>query len=339
MPYSLQPQSNDFQILVGQPVQDNSLSRPCILVLTRSADREIDELSLELAALNIPLVRLDSDLCLGQEVCWDVSKNTLTTKQGIFTPTLCWFRYFTLDSIQESSEDFIDKYVRTQWKAWTVAFIESFKCRKINSIIKHVEIDRISQLLHAKEKGLLIPQTVVTTRLDLAVLALENPDNIVVKSIGEHYLELEPGKLWGLFPIKVETKNLQSENEPAPIIAQEYIAGFREVKIFVIGLKFFAFSINKNSIDAEWSDFASLKAEPISMVEELVTPLLSLMNHWSLDIACFDFIETDSGYIFLEVNTMCDWLWIENITKCSSISVAILDLLVELFSKSMAKLN
>jgi hypothetical protein len=337
--YSLQPQCNDFQIIVGQSVQDSSLSRPCILVLTRSADREIDELSLELAALNIPIVRLDSDLCLGQEVCWDTSKNTIVTKQGIFTPTLCWFRYFTSDSIQESSENSIDKYVRTQWKALTVAFFESFRGRKINSVIRYVEIDRISQLLHAKDKGLLIPKTVVTTRLDLAVLALENPYKIVVKSLGDHYLELQPGKLSGLFPIEVETKYLQSENEPAPFIAQEYIAGFREIKIFVIGLKFFAFSINKNSIDGEWSDFASLKAEPIPMVEELVTPVLSLMHHWNLDIACFDFIEADSGFIFLEVNTMCDWLWIESITKCSLISVAIVDLLVGLFARSMGKPN
>jgi hypothetical protein len=331
--YSLAPQCNDFQAIVGHSGQDNRSSRPCILILTRSADREIDELSLELAALNIPVIRLDSDLCLGQEVCWDTSANTIVTKQGTFTPILCWLRYFTADSIQESSEDFVDKYVRNQWKALTGALLESLKDRQINSAIKHGEVDRISQLLYAKEQGLIIPKTVVATRLDLAASALGNPDKIVVKSLGDHYLELQAGQLWGLFPVIVETKDLQSENEPAPFIAQEYIAGFREIKIFVIGLNFFAFSINKNSIDGEWSDFDNLQAEPIPLIEELTMPLLSLMDHWSLDIACFDFIETNSQFVFLEVNTMCDWLWIEGITKSRSISVAIFNLLVESFNQ------
>jgi hypothetical protein len=338
--YSLQPQSHDFQIIVGQLVPDSTLPRPCILIITRSADREIDELSLELAALNIPIVRLDSDLCLGQEICWDINNHTLTTKQGILTPALCWFRYFTPDSIQESSEIFTTKYVQNQWQALTVAMLEAGRGRKINAAIRHVELDRISQLLQAQDRGLLVPKTVVTTKLDsLAAAAIGNPSQIIVKSLGNHYLELQPGQLQGLFPVKIEIENLQSENEPAPFIAQEYVPGVREIKIFVIGVKFFTFSINKNGIDGEWSDFASLQSESIPVIEELVTPLLSLMNYWSLDIACFDFIEAANGYVFLEVNTMCDWLWIESITKCSSISVAILDLLVELFAKSVVSLN
>jgi hypothetical protein len=339
MVYSLQPQCNDFQVLVGQPETGHDLVKPCILLMTRSADQEIDELSLELAARNIAILRLDSDWCLGQEVCWDINRQTLITHQGTFCPILCWFRYFTSDSIQESGEAGIDKFVRSQWRAWSRSVLKSSKCRKINATVGTLEIDRISQLLQAKETGLPIPKTVATTRLDLAVSALGNPSKLLIKSIGDHYVEMRPGSLQGLFPVELDIKDLPSENELAPMIAQEFITGCREIKIFVIGLNFFAFSLIKKSINTEWSDFSNLQAEPISMIEELATPLLCLMRDWSLDIACFDFIDTGSGYVFLEVNTMCDWLWIEQKTGDSAVSVAVLNLLVDLFTQESTKFS
>ncbi len=338
MTYSLEPQSNDFQIIVGQPENSSRLVKPCLLLLTRSADREVDELSLELAAQNITVVRLDSDLCLGQAVCWNINDLTIVTNQGVFSPILSWIRYFTPDSIQASGENTLDKYIRSQWQALSIAFLESPRYRKINALSRTIEIDKISQLFQAKDKGLAIPKTVVTTRLDTAASDLGNPAKIVIKSIGDHYLELAPGKLQGLFPVEIEIKDLPHENEFAPILAQEFIVGSREIKIFVVGFNFFAFSIKKKRIDTEWSDFASLQVEPISMIEALVDPLLCLMNHWKLDIACFDFIQTENGYVFLEVNSMCDWLWIEQKIGASSISAAVLNLLVDFFTKEVDRL-
>src|SRR5215204_4183371 len=52
---SLSAESLDFQVRVGRPdPSERGPQTPCVLVLTRTADREIDELSLALAAAGGP---------------------------------------------------------------------------------------------------------------------------------------------------------------------------------------------------------------------------------------------------------------------------------------------
>ena len=115
----LLPHSRDFQARVGRPVGPaDTDATPCVVVLTRTADREIDELSLRLAALGIPLLRPDSDRCAGQSISYDLDAEVLITPGGAFRPRVGWRRYFQTSALPAATEPRLAAYARDQWLPW-----------------------------------------------------------------------------------------------------------------------------------------------------------------------------------------------------------------------------
>jgi hypothetical protein len=325
---TLDTESLDFQELVARPrraAAAGEAAPACVFVLTRAADREIDQLSLQLAAAGIPLLRLDSDRAAGSHLSWDPETGALTTEQGCFLPRLVWWRYFTSESVAAGAWQ---AYAESQWAAWPLTLAGSRTASAINGGGGPGRPDRLSQLAAAVACGLRVPRAVVTTAPASALARLSAP-RLVVKSLGEHYVEARPGRLLGLAPVVLTREALArvAGVEPAPVIVQELVAARSELRVFVVGRQLTSFRVQKPSPEAPWTDDASVTVEPVPTPKRLGGSLLRLARRFSLDVAAADVLETDRGPVFLELNAACDWLWFERRAGSRAVSTAVAELI------------
>ena len=230
----LLPHSRDFQARVGRPVGPaDTDATPCVVVLTRTADREIDELSVRLAALGIPLLRPDSDRCAGQSISYDLDAEVLITPGGAFRPRVGWRRYFQTSALPAATEPRLAAYARDQWLPWADTVLAGPSARVVNPAAAP---DRVTQLVHARAAGLKTPATLVTTTPADAVRLIPGAGDLIVKTLGEHFVEPAPGRVTGIAPRRVSRNELAAEGgvELAPVLVQELIPCARELRIYAV---------------------------------------------------------------------------------------------------------
>lgn len=335
--------SRDFQARVGQPsIVDDDGFAPCVLVLSRAADREIDELSLWLAASGIPLVRLDADRCVGLDLQWLPHERLVTLSGKTFRPRVGWLRYFDPAAIDPTAADPAPAdaatgrgaYTRDQWSACAAALTATAAPRAVNAGARPGHPDRIAQLAAARRAGLRVPATVVATSLADAAAALPGPE-FIVKSLGRHAVETPPGRLRGVFPRRVAGRALAAERtgEPAPVLLQQYLRAPRELRIYVVGGQLIGYAVTRPSPEALWTDPAAIGVRPHGVPDQLAGPLRALADGFGLDVAAFDLLDTVDGPVFLEVNAECDWLWAEKAAGDGAVSAAVRELITKLYEE------
>ena len=117
-----------------------------------------------------------------------------------------------------------------------------------------------------------------------------------------------------------------------PVIVQEYIEKQFEVRVTVVGKKAFACAIHSQQHEktrADWRvDAAACRHEPYQLPVFVEERCLKLTADLGLNFGCIDLIVTPDGrHVFLEINPMGQWLWVERATKLP-IASAIADLLM-----------
>ena len=328
-------QSLDFQGRLGRPpAGDPHGPVPGVLVLTRAADREVDELSLRLAVRGVPMLRLDSDRAAGLDLTWDVLDGVVETTEGRFAPRAIWLRYFSGASVPSHGSGGLDDYVRQQWVAWSRMLLAVERCQVVNSAVNkaatHAAPDRVAQLAGARRAGIRVPVTVVTSRPSTAADRIPGDGDLVVKSLGLHFVEPVPGQLRTLSPRRMSRQHVRAARvaEPAPVMVQEYVPCTRQLRVYAVGGELIAFARAAARPDAQFGeDDAERHVVPVPVPEALRRPLESLARRWQLDVAAFDLLETSEGPVFLEVDTACDWLGYERRAGVSSVTDAVAGLL------------
>jgi len=327
------PVCMDFQVKVGRPPgRGHRGPRPCVLVCTRTADREIDDLSLRLAAAGIPLLRFDSDRVPEQALMWNPSAGVLTTSEGSFRPVVSWLRYFTPGSVPAAADPHADLYRREQWGAWASIMASARTMTVLNRDAGPGHPDRVAQLADAHAVGLRTPATIVTSAPWAAARTLPGDGDVIVKAVGEHYIEPRPGHLVGLAPRRISRATLAAQRlEPAPVMVQEFLPAGRELRIYLAGDELITYAIQKPSPESLWTGDPGVYAAAVPTPRELVGPLRRLAECYQLDVAAFDLLDAEAGPVFLEVNSACDWLWSERLTGDALVSPRIADLVSQLF--------
>ena len=105
-----------------------------------------------------------------------------------------------------------------------------------------------------------------------------------------------------------------------PGIFQEYIEKKYELRIIWMGGRAIAVRIDSQDIPDAQIDWRAAQNNPdiklteVSLPHEVMTRCARLMNDLSLWFGCIDMIFAENGeYVFLEVNSMGQFLWIESI--------------------------
>lgn len=104
----------------------------------------------------------------------------------------------------------------------------------------------------------------------------------------------------------------------APVIFQEYVPAEVDLRITVIGRRFFPAAIHSQDTDYPVDFRMSLgqaKTEPVPLPTNVERALLELMNRLGLLYGAIDMRRTPAGdYVFLELNTAGEFLFIEERT-------------------------
>lgn len=317
-------QSMDFQSRVGFPIQDGTVSE-CLVVFTRAADGEMDELSLRMAANGISMVRIDSDRCLSADLSWHPLENKLRWEGHEFRPILSWRRYFDIDAMAAGPDEVVAKHVREQWASFATAMT-----RMTRSINCSATPDRITQLAVAKAHGLRVPRTVLTSNpRDLDEFGAD----LLVKSLGRHMVEPTPGQLHGVYPKHLSRKEFGHQIDPAPMLVQEFVHAERELRVYIVGDQLISYAVTRPDPESLWLAPDLIAIEPCVLPAELAAALRRLHRHWGLDVAAYDLLDAQDGAVFLEVNTECDWRWADSGANTNQTSIAVSELIAELVTK------
>lgn len=328
----LSADSTDFQVCIGRPSGQTAPGRAVVL-LTRAGDREADELSLRLAARDVPVVRFDSDRVGRAPLHWDVSSATCTFDGSVFVPTVCWVRSFYRSSITATGDVAADIYVTDNWTAVAAAIAEDPGSDTINGDADMSRPGVLAQLAAATRAGLRVPTSVVTTDLAHAARSIPGDGDVVVKTLGDHFVEVVPGRLVAVLPRRVTRRELAGRAaEPAPVLVQEFVASTRELRIYGVGDQLFGFEVVKTSPEAPWTDPDSVTVREVAVPVGLRRPLHRLMSRLRLDFGAFDVLETADGPVFLEVNPTGDWLSFESRAGITTVTDAVVDLLTVRFA-------
>lgn len=344
----LQPHSRDFQVRVGRPRrQPIPADAPaCVLILTRTADQEIDELSLQLAARGIPMVRVDADRCTQAPTLWDPVAGTLQFDGAEYRPVVSWRRYFDAQAVRQPAtvwqggQRLVTQYTQDQWSAWGHAMASS-AIRHINRSAAVLPPDRLTQLRAAAATGLRTPATIITSTPAIAAERIAGSGDLLLKSLGHHAVEAQPGRLQGVYPRRVTRDALRTTEfaEPAPVLVQEFIEAERELRVYIVGGEMFAYAVTRPSPESLWTAPDSIKVQPWELSFDTELALWRIAAALDLEMAAFDLLDAVDGEVFLEVNTHCDWLWSERKSGVSAVSPAVTTLIEDLFQANAPALE
>jgi glutathione synthase/RimK-type ligase-like ATP-grasp enzyme len=171
------------------------------------------------------------------------------------------------------------------------------------------------QLYQAGLHGFALPNTVIGNNYNFIAEASEQFEEIMYKPLG--YFNSTDGKL--LFSNKMSRGELSESRENiviAPCIFQNYVDKDHELRITVVDKSIFAVKIHSQENELSKSDWRrnqfDLKYEVVELEKCFEEKLLKFHKSIDLVYGAYDFIVDQNGdHVFLEVNPVGQWLWLE----------------------------
>jgi glutathione synthase/RimK-type ligase-like ATP-grasp enzyme len=176
------------------------------------------------------------------------------------------------------------------------------------------------QLKIAREVGLPIPRTLITNEPEaVRRFARECRQGMIMKTLSSFAI-YEQGEQKVVFTSAVRTKDLErlADLRHCPAIFQEQVAKALELRVTIVGDRVFSAAIDsqrseKTTIDWRRDGLGLIDEwEPYRLPAEVEERLLRLMRLLGLNYGAADFILTPDGqHIFLEVNPVGEFFWLE----------------------------
>jgi MvdD family ATP-grasp ribosomal peptide maturase len=177
------------------------------------------------------------------------------------------------------------------------------------------------QLQVAREIGLDTPRT-LTTNNPQAVkeFAAECQEGIITKMLSSFAVYDEKGREQVVFTNPVKSEDLEHLEglRFCPMTFQENIAKALELRITIVGKSIFSAAVDSQALDKSRYDWrkqgvALLDAwQPHTLPQDVADKLLQLMAYFGLNYGAIDVILTpDNRYVFLEVNPVGEFFWLD----------------------------
>lgn len=234
-----------------------------------------------------------------------------------------WFRRQAIPKliphIHSNDRDFVFNENMSHMRAiWFALEKKAFCVNPISSYYK--ANSKLLQLQLAKQLGLFFPETLISNSLeDLKSFIKKNqPHEIIYKTFVPNTWE-ENDEIFNFYTTVISEKLLPSSSILAltPGIYQKRINKQFEVRATFFGNKNISVKILNSAEDIDWrlkSRISGLKIEPITLCPDIEKKCLLMMKELGIVFGCFDFIITDNNqYVFLEVNEMGQFLWVEEL--------------------------
>jgi glutathione synthase/RimK-type ligase-like ATP-grasp enzyme len=313
--------SLDIQVRFG-PVRAGA---DAVVVCTRAADPDADELSLRLAARSIPVVRIDADRDPDDDLAWDGKKLTLTRAGRTYLPRILWTRLYAPAGRRG------DAHAREQTAARAANLAALPGALTINPGARLADApNRLAQLAFAAAHGFRTPRSLITH-------SPRDAGEVIVKAVGPHFHEPEPGRALTLIPRRMSRAAFAGlPDQTAPLLAQEPIEHERELRVFVVGERCITYAVRKPALEAAALAPETIAVEPAELPDAVAARVLALVAALGLEIAAVDLLDTGGDLVFLEVNASGSWRWFEHRTHTSSVSTAVTAWVADRFAEVTA---
>ncbi|WP_406095728.1 RimK family alpha-L-glutamate ligase [Kitasatospora purpeofusca] len=308
---------------------------PCVLLLSRACDTDLDPVRNLLAGAGIRTARLNAEELAATSLTIAPEGRTVRLNGRELTPTVTWIRHFTPTALDPAGYGQAEydaagtprgAFLRDSWQA-AAAQLAAIS----GTAVRPDRPGVLCQLDLARRYGVAAPRAVLTTDPHLVRDEFDGP-RVVVKAAGHHFVEPVPGRLHGIFPTVLDRADLAGGPRPGPpVIVQEYVEHEAELRVYFVGGQLHAFEVTKTAPADPWTapDRLGVRALP-SPPPEVAAATRTLAAAMSLRYGAFDFLLSAGTPVFLEVNPDGDWRWAERRTRTTPVTVAVAAMLAAL---------
>ncbi|NER92929.1 MAG: MvdD family ATP-grasp ribosomal peptide maturase [Symploca sp. SIO1B1] len=206
-----------------------------------------------------------------------------------------------------------------------------------------VNVDRAKnkqlQLQVARDVGLFTPRTLTTNNPEaVKQFASEcKEQGIVTKMLSSFAIYDDQGQEFVVFTNPVKNEDLENLKGLylCPMTFQEKVPKALELRTIIVGNRVFTAAVDSQSLEGSTYDWrkegrALVKSwQHYNLPEEVEKKLLKLMAYFCLNYGAIDIILTPDGrHVFLEVNPVGEFFWLELFSPNFPISQAIADILL-----------
>jgi len=295
-------------------------SKPHVLLVTNKDDFAVDFLIYRLKDTSVPYFRLNSDNITDLGITYDLHDTTIKCQN--FRVSLCALRsvYFRRaptvfpESIIKNDTPFINRERRDFFEG---LYLSYNRAKWINPIFAtYIAERKLYQLFLAKKIGFNIPKTIVSNDPMNVNEFMKEQEASIIKPIS-HGLQISNEGVFSIYTSEIkDTQRFANSDElfEAPVLVQERISNYRDIRVTVVGHRIFPVEIEKeDDIEVDWRkpDIKKIYKRH-KLPSELENKIYSLQKELNLIYSAVDFILTPNGeYIFLETNPAGEWVWLE----------------------------
>ena len=227
-----------------------------------------------------------------------------------------------LDEIDNTNVGF--KIWKGEWNKALLGLYSALQCKKWLNYYRdsyHAE-NKYKQYEIAKKLDMKVPEFVCSNEKDILNDFFDTGKDKVVKFMNQDFYKLDNGLYKGIYVNKIQKEDLDKFNNIGenPIILQNYIEKQFEVRYTVVNDSHFVCKIDSQlskiaNIDWRRYDLANTPHSIITPPVDIRKKVQCFMSEFNLNYGALDFIVTPNDeWYFLELNSMGQFLWIEDLT-------------------------
>ena len=294
------------------------ISQKSILIVSNSDDAHATAVHDRLKGRSIRAHRLDSDTFTSKQHSWRIRPDANhKSHSSWFIPDIdvVWYRKVVFPEVADAVQSFISQ----ETKGLFDCVLANYRnCRWINPRDRLAEAKpKIAQLECAKDVGLRIPDTLITTSVDaLKEFAARHDGHIVAKPIQAQVVGSDDRVL------VVGTRQLtsgyfESATKFSPCYTQEKLLLKSEIRVVVFGAQLHSFRLTakEKADDLKQLKLSQIDHERCELDESTSRKIRSLMLLYGLEFGAIDLAVVDEKEpVFLELNPNGQWLWLQYMT-------------------------
>lgn len=180
------------------------------------------------------------------------------------------------------------------------------------SQIGNSTLNKIEVLHNAKQLGLMIPDSIITTSKNEIIKFRKKHSSIIVKSISEALALPIDNEFYMSYTYNITNSDIDNLPENFyPSLVQENINKDYELRIFYLSGSFYSMAIFSQNDEKTKTDFRAYNMEkpnryvPFILPKKIEVKLDLLMKKMNLNCGSIDMIKSVNGeYVFLEINAV-----------------------------------
>ena len=293
-------------------------------VHTIKVESYLDNDSIKYIRFNVDVESLKSTLVRYDEKEWEID-----CTNGCFNTSeikVVWNRRtyveLLLDEVDNNDPGF--KIWKGEWNKTLLGIYSSLESKKWLNFYRdaYYAENKYRQYIVAKNLKMKTPSFVCSNDKDFLTKSFNENREKVLKFMNQDFYKIKDGDYKGIYVNKIKVKDLDKFQKSGenPVILQDYITKKFEVRYTVVGQNHLVCRIDSQlssvaNVDWRRYDLAntphSIIAPPIDVRDNVV----KFMKEFNLNYGALDFIVSkEDEWYFLELNSMGQFLWIEDLT-------------------------